>query len=115
MATRSLGTLTLDLIAKTAGFTEPLSQAERHAKKAARELNAQADAIKKQWGTLGTVLKGAFVGLIGGSILDAFIRETIEAQESQAQLAAVLKSTGNAAGFAQSQLNDMAGAPSRGT
>lgn len=115
MATRSLGTLTLDLIAKTAGFTEPLSQAERHAKKAARELNAQADAIKKQWGTLGTVLKGAFVGLIGGSILDAFIRETIEAQESQAQLAAVLKSTGNAAGFAQSQLNDMAGALSAAT
>lgn len=115
MATRSLGTLTLDLIAKISGFTDPLSQAERHAKKTARELNAQADAIKKQWGSLGTVLKGAFVGLIGGSILDAFIRETIEAQESQAQLAAVLKSTGNAAGFAQSQLNDMAGALSAAT
>lgn len=33
MASRSLGTLTLDLVAKTGGFTGPLSQAERQSQK----------------------------------------------------------------------------------
>lgn len=49
MASRSLGTLTLDLIAKIGGYTAGLSAAERESKK-------RAQAIQKVWDGAGTAL-----------------------------------------------------------
>lgn len=58
--------------------------------------------------SLGRVLGGLAVGALGFFSLRTFIDETIQAEEQQAQLAAVLKSTGEIAGWSQDQLNRMA-------
>lgn len=47
MASRSLGTLTLDLIAKIGGFTGPLDKASRESKKRAEEMRKSGEAIGK--------------------------------------------------------------------
>jgi phage-related minor tail protein len=41
----NLGTLTLDLIARIGGFTQPLDQAQRHAQQRARAINAALSSI----------------------------------------------------------------------
>ena len=52
MASRSLGTLTLDLIAKVGGFVAGMEKAERTAKKGAKEIGSAADAASLAWGSL---------------------------------------------------------------
>lgn len=102
----NLGTLTLDLIAKIGGFTGPMDQAARHSQKRAKEIEKSmanaADAIKTVVGALAV-----------GVSFTQIIRATADFQNEQAQLAAVLKSTGEAAGFSQGKLNEMADALSR--
>lgn len=102
----NLGTLTLDLIAKIGGFTGPMDQAARHSQKRAKEIEKSmanaADAIKTVVGALSV-----------GVAFTQIIRATADFQNEQAQLAAVLKSTGEAAGFSQGKLNEMAEALSR--
>ena len=102
----NLGTLTLDLIAKVGGFTGPMDQAARHSQKRAKEIEKSmanaADAIKNVVGALAV-----------GVSFTQIIRATADFQNEQAQLAAVLKSTGEAAGFSQGKLNEMAEALSR--
>lgn len=56
MASRSLGTLTLDLIAKIGGFTGPLD-------KAGRETQRQMAEIKKQAERLGTAVGATFAAI----------------------------------------------------
>lgn len=73
------------------------------------------DGLGNSAATLGRamgLLGGAFAGVAS---LQGFIRETIAAQQEQAQLAAVLKSTGQAAGWSQQQLNAMAEQMARST
>lgn len=112
MATRSLGTLTLDLIAKIGGFTSGLTQAERVAdqkqRAIARKAKEQAKEVEQAWSSATKFVSGAFAGLTVVGLFSSFIRESKEASENQAQLAAVLKSTANAAGFTAEQLNTMA-------
>lgn len=102
----NLGTLTLDLIAKIGGFTGPMDQAARHSQRRAKEIEKSmanaADAIKSVVGALAV-----------GVSFTQIIRATADFQNEQAQLAAVLKSTGEAAGFSQGKLNEMADALSR--
>lgn len=102
----NLGTLTLDLIAKIGGFTGPMDQAARHSQKRAKEIEKSmanaADAIKTVVGALAV-----------GVSFTQIIRATADFQNEQAQLAAVLKSTGEVAGFSQGKLNEMADALSR--
>lgn len=103
---KSLGVLTLDLVAKVSGFTGPMDQAARHSQKRAKEIEKSmanaADAIKTVVGALAV-----------GVSFTQIIRATADFQNEQAQLAAVLKSTGEAAGFSQGKLNEMADALSR--
>ena len=102
----NLGTLTLDLIARTGNFVAGLDQAARHSQKRAKEIEKSmanaADAIKTVVGALAV-----------GVSFTQIIRATADFQNEQAQLAAVLKSTGEAAGFSQGKLNEMAEALSR--
>ena len=101
----NLGTLTLDLVARTGNFVAGLDQAARHSQKRAKEIEKSmanaADAIKNVVGALAV-----------GVSFTQIIRATADFQNEQAQLAAVLKSTGEAAGYTQAQLNDMADAMS---
>ncbi len=79
---------------------------------------AAFDAVKKNFSDLDRSA-GRFASTIGGITglavtgglslaLAKVVRETINAQKEQAQLAAVLRSTGQAAGWSQKQLNKMA-------
>lgn len=110
MASRSLGTLTLDLIAKIGGFTAGLTQAEREADKKAKAIAAKAKQIQKEWDAVGKAIGGAIAAIGIANIFGKFIDESRNAQNEQAQLAAVIKSTGQAAGYSAQQLNEMASA-----
>ena len=98
MATRSLGQLTLDLVAKVGGFVQGMDKAERSSSKFRKSVEADFKAIRSSFLVVGTAFIGAMT-LIG--------KNTIDAGKEQAQLAAALRSTGNAAGFTQAQLNKM--------
>lgn len=108
MASNSLGTLTLDLVARIGGFTAPLEQAERRAKKNAKGMAEAAKSASIAWSGFGSVIAGVFAGISVGGVFAKFVAETKSAEAEQAQLAAVLRSTGEAAGFTRVQLNDMA-------
>lgn len=79
-------------------------EAAKKAEKATERLERQYASTMKQAKAFGIVLGTLAVGLAAG-----IIKNTIEAQKVQAQLGAVLKSTGGAAGLTLQQLNDMAG------
>ncbi|HCF5406420.1 phage tail length tape measure family protein [Pseudomonas aeruginosa] len=113
MASRSLGTLTLDLIAKVGGFVAGMDAAERTAKKGAKEIGSAADAASLAWGKLGKVAEGALSGITVGAVFGAVIRNTKQMEKEQAQLEAVLRSTGESAGFSREQLNEMASSMER--
>jgi hypothetical protein len=89
-------------------------------KAAMEKLGKEFDAAKKDatglddsLGKLKKGLAGLAAGLTGAAFLKKVIEETSTAQFAQAQLAAALKSTGNAADQTISQLNDHAEALSR--
>lgn len=117
MATRSLGALTIDLIAKTSGFIEGWTKAEREADRAQKKIAADAkkraketeDAWKGAASSVGNLIGGALAGLSVGAGFQKFLTETVQAQKEQAGLAAALNATGNAAGFSIERLNAMAG------
>ncbi|MFG8249767.1 phage tail length tape measure family protein [Pseudomonas aeruginosa] len=113
MASRSLGTLTLDLIAKVGGFVAGMEKAERTAKKGAKEIGSAADAASLAWRKLGKVAAGALSGITVGAVFGAVIRNTKQMEKEQAQLEAVLRSTGESAGFSREQLNEMASSMER--
>ncbi|PZP90647.1 MAG: hypothetical protein DI587_38065 [Variovorax paradoxus] len=109
---RSLGTLSLDLVMKIGGFTQGATQAERQAARTARELSKRKKEIEKEWSTLGSAIAAGFAGITIGSTFAKFIQESKDAQAEQAQLVAVLKSTKEAAGYSADELNEMASAMS---
>lgn len=97
----SLGTLTLDILAKIGGFTGPLDEASRKTKKFSKDVQqsnkAAADSVRDLVSALAI-----------GATFNKIIQETVNFQNEQAQLGAVLKSTGEAAGYNITQLNAMA-------
>ena len=108
MSTRSLGRLTLDLVAKVGGFEAGMDKASRTAKKTGKEISSAADEAGESWKRLRVVAAGALAGISAASIAHSFIENTKAFEQEQAQLGAVLKSTGEAAGFNRQQINDMA-------
>lgn len=66
------------------------------------------DDLQKTVLSAGRALGGLLGGVLAGFSLTKFISETVNAQQQQVQLAAVLKSTGEAAGLSLSRLNAMA-------
>lgn len=106
MSSRSLGQLTLDLVAKVGGFEAGLNQAARKAKSVSKEIESSAQLANKAWKILGGV-----IGAIGaGGVITKVMDNTKQLELQQAQLAAVLRSTGEAAGFSRDELNAMGAA-----
>jgi hypothetical protein len=95
---RSLGVLTIDLIAKVGGWTAGLDKAERDVKR-------RTGGIKSAIGGLQKVVAG--IGLAYGfkKIIDA----TAEAEKAFALLDNAVEASGAAAGFSALQLADYAG------
>lgn len=103
------GSIVVDLLMKTGSFETDAQRASRAAQKNFKEIERQAqsaaDGVNKAFAGL---LSGALFGVGVGTVFSKFIEETKNAQNEQAQLAAVLKSTGQAAGYSLDQLNKMA-------
>ncbi len=63
MASRSLGTLTLDLVARVGGFTAGLSKAERDAKQWGKQIRKEVNAVGKNFAAAGAVVAGAVAAI----------------------------------------------------
>lgn len=74
-----------------------------------------ASSASSAFSRLVGVAAGAGLGVGLGMAFNKFAQETINAQNEQRQLAAVIRSTGAAAGYSVKQLNDMAEALSNAT
>ena len=82
MASKSLGTLTLDIVAKVGGFTSGLDKSSREFDKWQRKFKSDAVAVGK---TLGVaVVAGATAAAAGISIL---VKRQLEAIDAQADMA----------------------------
>lgn len=114
MASRSLGTLTIDLIAKVGGFVEGMTKAEREADKKTRamqrKMQQRAKEIKSAWDGISKALAAGVAGITVGAVFQNVITQTRNAEKEQALLAAALKATGQQAGYSQARLNEMASA-----
>lgn len=113
MSSKSLGTLTLDLIAKIDGWASGMDKADRATADFQRKTAKRRREIEASFKGMGAGIAAGFATIGGGALLMRFIEETKQAQAEQAQLAAVLQSTGNAAGYSQQRLNEMADAFSK--
>lgn len=87
----ALGSLTIDLLMRTGSF-------ESNSKKAEQRLREMEKTAK----VAGAVIGGALAAGVG-----LLVKNTMDAQREQAQLGAILKSTGMAAGYNLDQLNEM--------
>ncbi|WP_151981575.1 transglycosylase SLT domain-containing protein [Acinetobacter guerrae] len=97
MATASLGRLTLDLVAKISGYTEPLSRAERETKKSTQAISGNFNIVDKAAVSLkGTMADVALA--IGGTAASIFsLNKIIEVQRNFDKLnASLITATGSA-------------------
>jgi hypothetical protein len=98
MATRSLGSLTVDLLLKMGGFKKGADQATR-----------EMDALTRKMKSGFRTLQGVITGLVAGVGFGKIVQATIEAEQATAKLEQVLKSTGGVSGFTSKQLQAVAG------
>ncbi len=96
MSRRSLGTLTIDVIAEIGGFASGLDKSERRTEKWRKKVE---DEAKKAGVAIGAALAGAVI---------LIARNSIAAEREVAQLDAIIRSTGGAAGYTRKQLMEMA-------
>lgn len=80
MAGKSLGTLTIDLVAKTGGFVSGLSQAERASQKWAKQVQKDAEATSAAIAGASTaaVAAGAAIGAAGFQLLKSTSKQITE-------------------------------------
>lgn len=79
MASRSLGTLVLDLVARTGGYVEGLGKAEREAQKRAKAIEKAFDGAAT---AIGVGIGAAIAGAIGGAAaLDNLIKQAGDFQD----------------------------------
>lgn len=98
---------------KAARLTE---KATRDIKRALSEdISDGAKAASKAVEGMGVNINRALAGIGAGAVFGMFIKETVSAQNELAQLQAVLKSTGQAAGLNSRQLTDMASQMAKAT
>lgn len=85
--------------------------------KAEKQALAEVEKANKSYSDVMSGVVTTVKALAGtfalGAFYKKFVTETINAEQEQAQLAAVLKSTGEAAGWTQQKLNDMASSMSK--
>lgn len=101
MASRSLGSLSVDLVLKLGGFTQGMD-------KAARESEKSLNRIRKAAGGLGTAITAGLGVLAGAGLFRGIVQNTTEAENALRQLEARLKSTGGVSGVTSEELQDFA-------
>lgn len=104
-------------IAKLRGVSQDALRPYLNDLRKVQDEQEKAATSAKRWSDSTRVISNGLASLAaafaGGAFFTKFITETINAEQEQAQLAAVLKSTGEAAGWSQEKLNDMANALSK--
>ncbi|WP_176438931.1 phage tail tape measure protein [Achromobacter denitrificans] len=100
----------VDLLARTGSFETDMDRAARTTRRAGREMEQSAEQAGSSWTRASALIGAAFAGISVGTVLTSFVQNTINAQNEQAQLAAVLESTGRAASMSTDSLNAMADA-----
>ena len=103
MASKSLGTLTLDLVAKTAGFVQGMSKAERESAKWKRNVKKNIDETGRALKNLSIIASGALAASFGAVVAASARQEAAIKQVEQR-----LISTGNAAGKTSEGLQKVA-------
>lgn len=91
MANRSLGTLTVDLVAKVGGFTEGMSKADRETQRRMRSIQKSIDstaASVRRWTVAGTAAATA-----AAAVTAAVVNQTRKVIDEQAKLARSLDTT----------------------
>jgi hypothetical protein len=117
MASRSLGTLTVDLIAKIGGFKEGLSQSERELAKHKKKVAKEIDELVSFYGKGATAVAAALSAV--ATAVGVIAIKTAEAVDEQSKLAASLATTnaslttlrlaGDEAGLSLEDMNKSAG------
>lgn len=92
-ATKSLGTLTVDLIAKTGGWTAGLTAAEREAEKRTRRIKGQFRQLKEEAKVLGKSTAAGVLGAVTGATA-ALVAMTKQGTDSVIQLNNMAKQIG---------------------
>lgn len=103
MSRRSLGTLTIDVLAEVGGFVSGMDKSERRTETWRKNVEKQAKLAGIALGT-GLAAGAAAIGV--GLIRVA--KNTMAAEQEIAQLDAIIRSTGGAAGYTRQQLLGMA-------
>jgi hypothetical protein len=101
MASRSLGTLTIDLIAQIGGFVAGMDKAARASEQAAAR-------IEKTIKHAGEAVEATFAVLGAERLVHAVLEATIENENALKQLEARLASTGATAGRSSQQIQEFA-------
>lgn len=113
MASRSLGALTLDLIAKTGGFVEGLTKAERETTKRTQAMQTQLRDLKNEAIDLGKAGAAAFAAMVTGAAVMgvAFYRagsQSVSALAGMSDQIGVATEDLGALRFAAQQMSGMA-------
>lgn len=90
------------------GFKKGLSDLAQQSKKS-------TDAMRSHFGSLSAMIAGFSVSLVAGLNLKSLVAASETSEKVAAQQAAVLESTGNAAGMTADQLNSLAASQSKVT
>lgn len=101
----TIGSLVVNLIANTAGFSAGMQKGVKDTKAFESRLKSVSSGVKSLAGVLG-IAGGAFTA---GSFIKGALDEAMEAERVMKQLETVIKSTGGAAGFSAQQISDFAG------
>ncbi|GGI16452.1 phage tail length tape measure family protein [Oxalicibacterium faecigallinarum] len=96
-----IGAIAVSLGLDAAEFVSGLTRSEREAARSMKK-------IEREVSSAATAIRAGFMGITAGVTISKFIRETVDAQNEAAQLRAVLRSTGEAAGYGEEKLNAMA-------
>jgi hypothetical protein len=102
MASRSLGSLTVDLILKMGGFKQGADAAAREIDSAERRITARTKKIQDSFRSMGRLFAGAFAGLG----LAQVIRATADAERAFAELTNAVRNNGGAVGRTAEELAD---------
>lgn len=105
---RSLGTLTLDLIARTGSYITGLNKSERETERWKRKVRRQFKQAQTAVSNFSKLAAGALIGLTALTI-----RNTEKQQQAVRQLEQGLASTGNVVGKSLKELTDQAAALQR--
>jgi hypothetical protein len=98
MATRSLGSLTLDLIAKIGGFIGPMDKASRNAKKNSKDISDSLKGIGVAAGAMGVAAAAGFAAMAKASLnaADELYKQSQVVGVSVEQLSALKFTAGEA-------------------